>query len=113
MQLILCFLMYVNYVEHLQLYRDARVDMCPNGQNVARLTVFRDVRVIRRTEEEHILFSKIPEGRQHAIKKVQAGAPTLPQNVDPHPVNHRVGSTLSRLGSHLLCPKEVSSSPQI
>ena len=78
MQLILCFPMYVNYVEHLLLYRDARVDMCPNGQNVARLTVLRDVRVIRRTEEEHILFSKIPERRQHAIREVQAGASTLP-----------------------------------
>ena len=112
MQLILCFLMYVNYVEHLQLYRDARVYVCPNGQNVARLAVIRDVRVIRRTEEGHILFSKIPEGRQHAIGKVQAGAPTLPRNDDPHLIDHHFGPTLSRLGSHLNCPKEVSSSPQ-
>ena len=64
MQLILCFLTYVNYVEHLQLYRDARVYVCPNGQNVARLAVIRDARVIRKTNAELILFSRIPRKRR-------------------------------------------------
>ena len=95
------------------MYRDARVYVCPNGQNVARLAVIRDVHVKRRMEAGYILFSRIPKERQGAIRKVQAGAATLPQNDDYHPIDHRVGSTLSRLGSHLNCPKEVSSSPQI
>ena len=53
--------MYVNYVERLQMYRDARVRVCPNGQNLARLTVIRDARVIRRTDAKLILFSVLPK----------------------------------------------------
>ena len=104
--------MYVNYVERLQLYRDARVCVCPNGQNEARLAAIRDARVIRRTEAELILFSRIPKEGQQAIRKAQAAAAALHQIDEPHPVAHRVGLTLFRLGSHLPCPQVVSSSPQ-
>ena len=43
------------------MYRDARVSVDPNGQNVARLAVIKDARVIRRTNAELILFSVIPK----------------------------------------------------
>ena len=56
--------MYVKFVEHLSMYRDARVLVSPNRQIVACLAVIRDARVIRRTEAEFILFSRIPRKRQ-------------------------------------------------
>ena len=92
--------MYVKYVAHLTMFRDARVLRSPAGQNVARLTMYRDARVLRSPTTRPTLFSRVLHQQWYAAR------------VEHPPVAHVRGLTLILRGSLHPCQKMVLNFPQ-